>query len=107
MVVATQNPRILRDLPLPDSQLDRFLIRMSMGYPDRLSERTVLRSEAFGPQSTRTLSQEDLAELKSASEVSVPSGVEDYLLDLVAKTREDSGSFEAFLPVEPSPCFEP
>ncbi len=44
MVIATQNPvEHHGTYPLPESQLDRFLLRLRMGYPDRASERDILR----------------------------------------------------------------
>jgi len=90
LVVATQNPYDFHGtFPLPDSQLDRFLMRLSMGYPDRETERTVLRrsgvrSEALGPAVTP---EELCGLLEAAQQVVVPAPVEDYLLDLVARSR--------------------
>ena len=47
LVIATQNPvEHHGTYPLPESQLDRFLMRVQMGYPDRKSEREILRAEA-------------------------------------------------------------
>ena len=49
LVIATQNPHENHGTwPLPDSQLDRFLVRCAMGYPDRNAERGVLRGAARG-----------------------------------------------------------
>lgn len=93
MVIATQNPHEHSGtFLLPDSQLDRFLIRLSMGYPDRQSERSVLRAGGFRQKRLEpALSTEELAELMaSVGEVEVHEAVEDHLLDLVEKTRNDS-----------------
>jgi len=98
VVIATQNPHEMHGTyPLPDSQLDRFLVRLSMGYPDRESERAVLRAGGFRRVVQRgdaapapALSAEDLdALLASVDDVSVHPDVEDYLLDLIDRTRVD------------------
>ena len=47
MVIATQNPvEHHGTYPLPESQLDRFLMRMRIGYPDRAAEREILRDQS-------------------------------------------------------------
>lgn len=91
LVVATQNPFDHHGtFPLPDSQLDRFLLRVRLGYPDREAERAVLRREARragldGP----VISPDQLIELRDAAQrIDVPVAVEDHLLDLVAASRE-------------------
>ncbi len=91
-VLATQNPHDFHGtFPLPDSQLDRFLIRLSMGYPDREHERQILRSG--GLRSARfepALSLDDAVRLCGAVEgVAVHEEVEDYILDLIQLTRSD------------------
>jgi MoxR-like ATPase len=92
-VVATQNPFDLHGtFPLPDSQLDRFLVRLELGYADRESERAILRRAAprailDGP----VMAPEQLASaIESASTVRIPDEVEDYLLTLVERTRRDA-----------------
>ncbi len=92
-VVATQNPFDLHGtFPLPESQLDRFLMRLRLGYPDRETERTVLRRltpRAVLPEPAVTPDQ--LAALMSAVRaVALPPEVEDYVLDLVRLTRRDA-----------------
>jgi len=96
-VLATQNPHDFHGtFPLPESQLDRFLMRLSMGYPDRESERTILRRPASRRASPRdqlapVLSPEDLLAMRALVDaVAVPEEVENYLLDLVALTRQDA-----------------
>jgi MoxR-like ATPase len=92
LVVATQNPHDVHGTyPLPDSQLDRFLMRVSMGYPDREAERAVLRQGGLHRATAETVtSAEEVATLvAAASKVRVSEGVEDYLLDLVRRSRED------------------
>lgn len=90
-VVATQNPFDgAGTFPLPDSQLDRFLMRVSIGYPDRESERAVLRGESGAPRLASVLDPAQVVQLQEvAAAVSVVSEVEDYLLDLVERSRND------------------
>ncbi len=93
LVVATQNPDELHGtFPLPDSQLDRFLVRLSMGYPDRESERSILRAGRAARESVEAaLTPEQWGALTAQVEaVAVHPDVEDYLLDLVDRTRSDA-----------------
>lgn len=90
VVIATQNPHEYHGtFPLPDSQLDRFLVRSSMGYLDRDSERAVLRGAAReGLDDGPVLDLDQLRALRqAAAAVKVHAEVEDYLLDLVDATR--------------------
>jgi MoxR-like ATPase len=94
MVVATQNPTEHHGTyPLPESQLDRFMLRLHIGYPNKTDERQILRDrERRDPlQSIKpVMSEEDVAELqKRASEVRVDEVLVDYLLQIVAQTREN------------------
>ncbi len=91
LVVATQNPFDLHGtFQLPDSQLDRFLMRLSLGYPDRATERAILR-HARRPVPDRVMQPEELEALAArAMGVNVPELVEEYLLDLVVATRSDA-----------------
>jgi MoxR-like ATPase len=91
MVMATQNPvEHHGTYPLPESQLDRFLMRLRMGYPDPASEREILRN----PDTPGTLSvapvlgSADLLELQQAvHRVRVDHAIVDYLMAIVARTR--------------------
>lgn len=89
LVIATQNPHEYQGTwPLPDSQLDRFLVRTSMGYPSRESERSILRGEARFFEDDRPIGAEALAALRiEVAGVRVHTELEDYVLDLVAATR--------------------
>jgi MoxR-like ATPase len=91
MVIATQNPvEHHGTYPLPESQLDRFLMRLRMGYPDAASERQILRnSERELPKSTPTgLTAEDVLRLQAAvHRVTVDESLVDYMLAIVEKTR--------------------
>jgi len=92
LVLATQNPvEHHGTYPLPESQLDRFLLRIRMGYPSRESERLIVRNHA-GPsaveQMAGVINAADVAALqKSASEVRVDDSLVDYALNIVEKTR--------------------
>jgi MoxR-like ATPase len=91
MVIATQNPvEHHGTYPLPESQLDRFLMRIRIGYPDRESERAILRhgylSRPAFPEAV--LSGEDVLALQEAvGGVRVDPALEDYLLEIVEQTR--------------------
>ncbi|MFN7144926.1 MAG: AAA family ATPase, partial [Myxococcota bacterium] len=89
LVIATQNPHEYQGTwPLPDSQLDRFLVRASMGYPSREAERAILRGEARFRDDDTPIDPAALAELRAeAAAVRVHAELEDYVLDLVAATR--------------------
>jgi MoxR-like ATPase len=92
LVIATQNPLEFEGTyPLPESQLDRFLIRIAMGYPAREDERMVLRARAAGEDVDRlepVLSREELvAMIDAARAVRVDPAIEDYVLTLLDATR--------------------
>ncbi len=92
-VVATLNPvEHHGTYPLPDSELDRFLMRLRMGYPDSGAEREIiLRQRLVNPAETiePVLSGEDVVGLqKSVREVHVDDSVLDYMLAVVKQTRE-------------------
>jgi len=94
-VIATQNPRHqIGTYPLPESQLDRFLMRIDMGYPDRDSERQLLkgrdRRELVG-EMVPVLDGEKLIRLQAqAAAIHVADALLDYIQDLVAETRRSS-----------------
>ncbi len=92
-VVATQNPlEFAGTYPLPESQLDRFMMRLAPGYPSRDSERRMLRSRRSEDPLDGLSCAIERAELETAManvlDVAVPAPVEEYLLDLVAATRQ-------------------
>ncbi len=91
MVLATQNPREYEGtFPLPESQLDRFLLRIRIGYPDAPDEKVILRGgggsavERLEPvlSAVQVLALQDAADRVRADE-----SVLDYLMALVAATR--------------------
>lgn len=91
MVIATQNPiEHHGTYPLPESQLDRFFMRIRIGYPDPASEREILRraGEMPGLQIRPTLSAEEVIQIQSwVPQVSVDEALVDYMLAIVEKTR--------------------
>ncbi len=92
MVIATQNPfEFEGTYPLPESQLDRFLMRVSLGYPDRDSERRVLANHRNGEPVDKleaVLSGEQVLALQAAvMEVAVDDSIYEYLLDIIEATR--------------------
>ncbi|MDP3085814.1 MAG: MoxR family ATPase [Rubrivivax sp.] len=91
-VIATQNPSDqLGTYPLPESQLDRFLLRITLGYPDRASERALLAGEDRRDALLRLQPMMTAAELEAAQRAvrAVHAGdpLLDYLQALVAATR--------------------
>ena len=93
LVIATQNPvEHHGTYPLPESQLDRFLMRVRMGYPDSDAEREILRSEAGMAQLEAmrpVLSGPEVLEIQQAvREVRVDDSLVSYALAIVRKTRE-------------------
>jgi MoxR-like ATPase len=91
MVIATQNPvEHHGTYPLPESQLDRFLMRLRIGYPDAASEREILRNrERENAQIVQTaLAAEDVAQMQDAvHRITVEESVVDYMLAIVERTR--------------------
>ena len=90
MVIATQNSLDqVGTAPLPESQLDRFLMRLSLGFPERAAERALLAGEALPLSELSTSSQaEDLLALQRRCRQQHCSDVLlDYLLDLIAASR--------------------
>jgi MoxR-like ATPase len=93
LVIATQNPvEHHGTYPLPESQLDRFLMRVCMGYPDSGAEREILRAEAGASQLDKmrpVLTGADVLEMQQAvTQVRVDESLVSYALAIVQKTRE-------------------
>lgn len=93
LVIATQNPvEHHGTYPLPESQLDRFLMRVHMGYPDSSAEREILRSAAGAARLDDlrpALTGADVLEIQRAvTEVRVDDSLVNYTLEIVRKTRE-------------------
>ena len=93
MVVATQNPYEFEGTyPLPESQLDRFLLRIRIGYPSIDSEEEVLRSQSLGhplDDLVPVLSTDDVREIQErVKQVKVDDALLRYCLEIAAATRE-------------------
>src|SRR5580698_2257805 len=93
LVIATQNPGEHHGTyPLPESQMDRFLMRVRMGYPEGNAEREILRSEAGASRLEAmrpVLSGADVLEMQHAvTQVRVDESLVSYALGIVRKTRE-------------------
>lgn len=92
MVLATQNPvEHHGTYPLPESQLDRFLLRVKMGYPARASEKEILRAQGRAGLELIEPAMEaaDVVALQHAVErVRVEESLLDYALEIVERTRQ-------------------
>ena len=100
-VIATQNPaHQIGTFPLPESQLDRFLMRIQLGYPAAEAERALLRGEdrrAMLAREPAVIGPAQLLALqRAAREVSVSDALVDYVHALLTATRRD-GEFSAGL----------
>jgi MoxR-like ATPase len=92
MVIATQNPwEYHGTFPLPESQLDRFLMRIRIGYPNSLDEKTILeRQQLLHPadELEAVLSEQEIMDLQEKAEkVRVEDSLMEYLLAIVSATR--------------------
>jgi MoxR-like ATPase len=93
LVLATQNPvEHHGTYPLPESQLDRFLLRVRMGYPQASNEREILRSEAGAArlEDVRPVASgaDVIAMQDEVTKVKVDDSLIDYALQIVKRTRE-------------------
>ena len=91
-VIATQNPvHQVGTFPLPESQLDRFLMRISLGYPDPSTERMLLKGQGGRQQMQHlkpVISTQELQQWQSASqEIYVADALLDYIQALIERSR--------------------
>ncbi len=91
-VIATQNPKHhIGTFPLPESQLDRFLMRIQLGYPDHESERALLKNQggrAFANKVEPCIEAATLLQLQQqVSTIHISESLLDYLQALIAYTR--------------------
>ncbi len=94
MLVATQNPfEFEGTYYLPENQLDRFLLRVSVGYPDRAAEHRILTTQpsrtALDQLRPVTTADEIVAVQDAVPNTRLDSAIVDYILDLVEATRHD------------------
>ncbi|TMH09268.1 MAG: MoxR family ATPase [Betaproteobacteria bacterium] len=102
-VIATQNPSDqLGTYPLPESQLDRFLMCITLGYPDRASERALLagvdRRDAISHLQPVMSSSDLMAVQRAVLEVHASEALLDYLQALIAATRSGQWFVEGLSP---------
>jgi len=93
LVLATQNPiEHHGTYPLPESQLDRFLMRIRMGYPSRASEKEIIRNhsgQSEGAAGEALMDADDVVAMQEAvSNVKVEESLLDYALEIVDRTRQ-------------------
>ena len=92
-VIGTQNPvHQSGTYPLPESQLDRFLMRIELGYPNPEAEKTMLKQQSISLDSLeQVLTPEKLNSIQqSVSQIHASDKLLDYVLALVTQTRNDS-----------------
>ncbi len=94
-VLATQNPYEFEGTyPLPENQLDRFMICMDIGYPDKAAEKGVLTSHRLGEpvdQLKPVISTSQLLSLQAAArDVRMDDSLQDYILEIVHRTRSNN-----------------
>ena len=93
IVMATQNPMEYQGtFPLPESQLDRFMMRIRMGYPDTEDEREILRTQSLNGSMESldpVLSIEEVLQLQTLADgVQIDESLIDYVLRIVKATRD-------------------
>ncbi len=92
LVLATQNPIEQEGTyPLPEAQVDRFMLKLRVGYPDRATEREIMRRMAGRePVELRTVATPDevFAARREITELYLDEQLEEYIVDLVQATRE-------------------
>lgn len=111
LVLATQNPIEQEGTyPLPEAQVDRFMLKVIIGYPGKEEERSIMRENlgAEFPVPAKILSPVDIMKARSVvNEVYIDEKIENYILDIVFATRNpaDAGlaSFESLIQYGASP----
>jgi len=92
LVAATQNPiEYEGTFPLPEAQLDRFFVRIRIGYPNSQSEKNIIRSQQFSHPIMKISKVADVDELIEAQReihhIHVSDKIEQYIVDIIQKTR--------------------
>ncbi len=92
LVLATQNPiEYEGTFPLPEAQLDRFMLRINMGYPDKQSEIAILGAQQYAHPITaleQVISQEELLRAQEAvKQVYADDSIKEYIVNLTTATR--------------------
>ena len=94
-VIATQNPAEYEGVyPLPESQLDRFAMRLSIGYPSPEAEKTLIRNQRIEHPLDALQPVTDVAQIRAMQTyvraIAISDGIYDYILRLTQATREHS-----------------
>ncbi len=94
MVMATMNPLEFQGtFPLPEAQIDRFMMKLHIGYPDETSELRIVARESeknVGTALEAVVSEKDIMEARNEiSEVRISNALRNYIVHLVRATRED------------------
>ena len=112
LVLATQNPIEQEGTyPLPEAQVDRFLFKLKVGYPQRDEEREIMRKMARSHPNfdvNTVMTPADILRLRDlVDEVFIDEKIEEYILDLITATREpkafDLGELDGFIRYGASP----
>lgn len=93
LVMATQNPLEQEGTyPLPEAQVDRFMLKVKIGYPTKAEERLIIRQNMLGaafPKASPVVKPEDImAARKVVEEVYMDEKIERYIVDIIFATRE-------------------
>jgi MoxR-like ATPase len=95
LVLATQNPIEQEGTyPLPEAQVDRFMLKLNISYPSKIEEREILERMALANTNTSTtinaiISTEDIKRLRSVvDQIYIDDKIKDYIVDLVFASRE-------------------
>jgi MoxR-like ATPase len=104
MVLATQNPIEQEGTyPLPEAQVDRFMLKVVITYPEKEEERLIIRENLASkfPEASTILKPEDILRARSiVKEVYLDEKIENYILDIVFATREpDKFGLDKFKPL--------
>ena len=96
LVLATQNPLEQEGTyPLPEAQVDRFMLKAKIGYPKRDEERRIMRQNLMGtfPHADSVIKPEEIAQARGVvSEVYMDEKIEKYIIDIVFATRQPEES---------------
>jgi len=97
LVLATENPIEQEGTyPLPEAQLDRFMLKVVIGYPDREDERSIMRRNLLHefPSTSKVVDQQSILSARSVvKDVYIDEKIENYILDIVIATR-NPGQFK-------------
>ena len=91
LVLATQNPIEQEGTyPLPEAQVDRFMLKLSVGYPSRMEELEIMRRMSGGvpPEAAPVVSPEEIRRARDAvQEIYMDAKIQRYIVDIVFATR--------------------